>query len=109
MSETRETVTPGSGNVFADLGFDHPEDELAKAELVRRIRMIINKRHMTQTEAGKLLGLKQPDVSALVNGRLAGFSLERLMAFLTRLDRDVQIVVKKKPRTRAARLSVAGT
>ena len=107
MSEVKETVTTSSGNVFADLGFDRPEEEIVKAELVRRIRMIIVKRHMKQAEAAELLGLKQPDVSALVNGRLAGFSLDRLVGFLTKFDRDVEIVVKKKPRSRPARLSVA--
>jgi predicted XRE-type DNA-binding protein len=64
--------------VFADLGLAHPEDRLAKAELARRISEIIAERRLTQLEAAALLGIDQPKISALVRGRLGGFSLERL-------------------------------
>ena len=103
-------VTRGSGNVFADLGFDDPEEEQLKADLVREIRAILGKRKLTQKQAAQLLGIRQPDVSALVNGRIEKFSLQRLLAFMPRLGRDVEIVVKSKPRSRAARmtLQVAG-
>ena len=90
----------GSGNVFADLGLPDAEDRLAKAELARKISEIIAKRHLSQVEAAELLGIDQPKVSALARGRLSGFSLERLMRFLNILGRDVQIVVKPKPRGR---------
>lgn len=86
-------VTPGSGNVFADLGFEHPEEELLKAQLVR----------LTQTKAAERLGLKQPDVSAPVTGRVHKFSLERLLRCARRLDQDVTIVIKPKSRPRQAR------
>lgn len=89
-----------SGNVFADLGLPNAEDRLAKAELARKISEIIVKRRLTQMEAGELLGIDQPKISALVRGRLGGFSLERLVRFLTVLGRDVEIVVKPKPRGR---------
>ena len=62
------TVTAGSGNVFADLGFDNSDEERLKAQLVREIRDILKGRSMTQVKAADLLGLEQPDVSALVNG-----------------------------------------
>jgi predicted XRE-type DNA-binding protein len=101
------SVIRGSGNVFADLGFDNPEEELLKADLVREIRAIIRARHLTQAQAAALLGIRQPDVSALVNGRVEKFSLQRLLMFMPRLGRDVNIVVKAKPRTRAARMSLA--
>ena len=68
-------VTRGSGNVFADLGFANPEEELLKAQLVREIRDLLKRRRLTQAKAAELLGLKQPDVSALVNGRVHKFSL----------------------------------
>jgi predicted XRE-type DNA-binding protein len=84
----------GSGNVFADLGFEHPEEEKLKAQLVREIRDIIKRRKLTQTRAATLLGLKQPDVSALLSGRVHRFSLERLLRCVRRLDQDVAIVVK---------------
>ena len=61
-------VKRGSGNVFADLGLDHPEEEKRKAQLVREIRDIIKRRKLTQTRAATLLGLKQPEASALQPG-----------------------------------------
>jgi predicted XRE-type DNA-binding protein len=96
-------VTRGSGNVFADLGFDRPEEELLKAQLVREIRDILKRRRLTQLQAAELLGLKQPDVSALVTGRVHKFSLERLLRCVRRLDRDVAIVIRPIGRARPAR------
>lgn len=94
-----KNVTISSGNVFEDLGLAEPADRLAKAELARKISEIVTKRHLNQAEAAKLLEVDQPKVSAVMNGRLAGFSLERLIHFLNVLGRDVQIVVKQKPRS----------
>jgi len=93
-------VTPSSGNVFADLGVAEPEEELAKAQLATRIRRVIRGRRLTQVAAAAVMGIDQPKVSALLNGRLANFSSERLMRLLTRLGQDVEIVVKTKPRRR---------
>jgi predicted XRE-type DNA-binding protein len=93
-------MTRSSGNVFADLGLARPEERLAKAGLALEIERIIRKRELTQAEAGKVLGIDQPKVSALRQGRLSGFSVERLMRFLNALDRDVEIVVKAKPSSR---------
>ena len=89
-------IVEGSGNVFQDLGRKDAEELLAKAELTRQIAEIIEDRGLTQAAAAKLLGLKQPDVSNLLRGRLSKFSTERLMNFLTLLGKDVEIVVKKK-------------
>lgn len=94
-------VTTSSGNVFEDLGLSEPADRLAKAELARKISEIITKRHLNQADAAKLLGVDQPKVSNLMNGRLSGFSLERLIHFLNILGREVQIVVRQKPRSQA--------
>lgn len=91
-------VTGGSDNVFADLGATEPEEELAKAQLASHIRHIIKMRRLTQADAAGLMSLDQPKVSALINGRLAGFSSDRLMRCLTALGQDVEIVVKAKPR-----------
>src|ERR1700738_1295491 len=77
-------VTASSGNVFADLGFDNPEEELLKAKLVREIRGIIKRRKLTQAKAAAVLGLKQPDVSALSTGRVHKVSLERLLRCVRR-------------------------
>lgn len=100
------SATVGSGNVFADLGFDNPEEELLKAKLVREIRAIIKRRRLTQANAAELLGLKQPDVSAIVTGRTDKFSIDRLVRCLDRLDYKVDVVVRHKPKPRTA-LAVA--
>jgi len=96
-------VTAGTGNVFADLGFANPEEELLKAKLVREIRAVIKRRKLTQTKAAAVLGLKQPDVSALVTGRVGKFSIDRLVRCLNRMDYRVDVVVRQRPRRAAAR------
>jgi predicted XRE-type DNA-binding protein len=83
-----------SGNVFADLGFADPEEELVRADLAHRIATIIEDRGLTQIEAAALMGSNQPKVSALVRGRLAGFSFERLARYLLALGQDVEIVIR---------------
>ncbi len=98
--EVRIAVTPGSGNVFADLGFRAPEEELAKAKLVSRIRQIVEERGLTQVSAAALMGIDQPKVSALLSGRLANFSSDRLMRLLTALGQDVDIVLRSKAKSR---------
>jgi predicted XRE-type DNA-binding protein len=107
-------VKRGSGNVFADLGFERPEEELLKAQLVREIRDILKRRRLTQAKAAELLGLKQPDVSTLIAGRVQKFSLERLLRCVRRLDRDVVMVIRPKrsagvarPRRAAQRKAIA--
>ncbi|MER8569266.1 helix-turn-helix domain-containing protein [Mesorhizobium sp. M0924] len=92
------TAEVSSGNVFADLGFDNPEEELLKAKLAREIRAIIKRRRLTQAKSAELLGMKQPDVSAIVTGRTGKFSIDRLVRCLDRLDYKVDVVVRHKPR-----------
>src|SRR5271156_1180326 len=102
-------VTAGSGNVFADLGVSAPEEELTKAQLASHIRLVIKRHRLTQAAAAKRMRIDQPKVSALLNGRLANFSSERLMRLLTALGQDVEITVKAKPRNRAhGRIRVIG-
>jgi predicted XRE-type DNA-binding protein len=94
-------VTASSGNVFADIGVPEPEEELAKAQLASRIREIVRGSRLTQVAAAAVMGIDQPKVSALLSGRLANFSSERLMRLLTRLGQDIEIIVKTKPRRQA--------
>jgi predicted XRE-type DNA-binding protein len=82
-----------SGNVFADLQLENADELLVKAELVRQISELITVRSLTQTEAAELLGIDQPKVSALLRGKLSGFSTERLFRFLNALGSDVEIRV----------------
>jgi predicted XRE-type DNA-binding protein len=103
-------VQASSGNVFADLGLENSDQLLVKAELTSKIRRIITQQHMTQAQAAELLGIDQPKVSALINGKLSGFSTVRLFRFLNALGRDVEIVVKTKPKSRSqARTRVVAT
>jgi len=101
----RIRVEQGSGNVFRDLGFPHPERDQLKAELTLKIYRLIKQRGLTQAEAGEILGIRQPHVSALMRGRSGAFSLERLMQFLTALGQDVQVTVRST-RKRQGVLSV---
>ena len=94
MKKTRTREQKSSGNVFADLGLPHPEQELLKAKLCLRIYRLIKQRGLTQTEAGKILGIRQPHVSALMRNRAGTFSVGRLMDFLTALGQDVEIIVR---------------
>jgi predicted XRE-type DNA-binding protein len=88
------SVEEGSGNVFADLGLPNPERELLKARLTLQIYRLIKQRGLTQTQAGEILGIKQPHVSALMRNRAGSFSAERLMEFLAALGQDVEITVR---------------
>jgi predicted XRE-type DNA-binding protein len=87
-----------NGNVFADLGLPNPEEMLAKAELAIKIAEILRQRRLTQVQAAEMLGVDQPKVSALVRGRLSGFSIERLLRFLLLLGADVSIMIKPHQR-----------
>lgn len=102
-----EKIIRGTGNVFADLGYPNASERQAKLRLAYALNQVLDERKLTQAEAAKLLGLTQPKVSALRHYKLAGFSVERLMTLLTALGQDVEIVIKRKPRSRrAARISV---
>jgi predicted XRE-type DNA-binding protein len=107
VAEDDETITRGTGNVFADLGYPDADERQTKLRLAHAINSVIARRRLTQMAAAAKLGVNQPKVSALANYKLDGFSVERLMTFLTALDQDVEIVIRRKPRSRAAgRISV---
>lgn len=108
MPKRTKDYVVSSGNVFADLGLPNPEEALAKAELAHKIALLIQNKGLTQVQTAKLLGVDQPKVSALIHGRLSGFSLERLMRFLLLLGQDIKITVQACPRSRSqARVHVA--
>ncbi|MBI5507706.1 MAG: XRE family transcriptional regulator [Deltaproteobacteria bacterium] len=100
----RIKIEKGSGNVFRDLNLPDAEGLLAKAELAAQIGAIVARKGLTQVQAARLLGIDQPKVSALMHGRLSGFSTDRLLRFLNALGREVRIVVgaraAKHPRIR---------
>jgi predicted XRE-type DNA-binding protein len=84
----------GSRNVFKDIGVPNAEEHLVKAQLVYKIDTIMKKRHMKQTEAAAVFGVRQPDISKMLRGDFRQFSVERLLRFLVNLDQDVEIVVR---------------
>jgi predicted XRE-type DNA-binding protein len=104
---TKEKIHRSSGNVFADLQLPDAGEYLAKSELAVRIFKVIKARRLTQTAAGRILGISQPKVSALLRGRLEGFSTERLFRFLNALGCDVRITVSSPRRRAHGRVQVA--
>ena len=106
-AERKESVTRGTGNVFADLGFPDAAERQARLRLAYALNQELEARKISQADAAKVLGVTQPKVSALRRYKLEGFSVERLMNLLTALDQDVEIVIRRKPRSRkSARISV---
>lgn len=101
-----ERLIPSSGNVFADLGLPDAEELDTKVRLGAAICRVVERRGLTQAHVAALLDINQPKVSALLHYKLEGFSVERLMRFLTALGHDVEIVIKAKPRARSARVAV---
>jgi predicted XRE-type DNA-binding protein len=91
-------VEVGSGNVYADLGYPDSGSMLVKAQLAAKIAEIVQRRALTQTRTAEILGLTQPKVSAILKGRFRGISEHRLLECLTRLGRDVHIVIEPTPR-----------
>jgi predicted XRE-type DNA-binding protein len=86
-------VERGSTNVYADLGRPDAEEMLVKARLASKIGEIIRKRKLTQVQAAAILGLSQPKLSGLLRGQFRGISEAKMMECLTKLGRDVRIVV----------------
>ena len=95
-------ITRGSGNVFRDLGLPNADEKKMKVQLVVAIKNLIEARHLSQSEAAKLLGVNQPKISALANYRLSGFSIERLIGFLNALGCDVDIAIRLRRSSRKA-------
>ena len=95
-----EAVVQSSGNVFADLCLRDAGEKRTRVRLAVAVNQIIESRRLSQTAAARVLDINQPKISALVNYRLEGFSVERLMNFLNALGRDVEIVIRKKPRSK---------
>jgi predicted XRE-type DNA-binding protein len=90
-----------TGNIFADIGLEDAEKMEVKARLAFKISEIITHRHMTQTQASKVLGMPQPKLSGMLRGQFRGISEAKMLECLNRLGRDVQIVVKKAKRPNA--------
>jgi predicted XRE-type DNA-binding protein len=103
MAEKKnETVEVGSGDVLVDLGFADASERKLRVELAMRLNELIAARRLTQTGAAQLFGVPQPHVSELKHYKLSRFSSERLLRFVTLLDRDVEIVIRPKAKGRSS-------
>jgi predicted XRE-type DNA-binding protein len=89
-------VDVGSGNIFADLKLPDADTHFLKAQIVSEVYRLTNERKLTQAQAGKLMGITQPEVSRMFKGQFREYSVDRLMGFLTGFDRDVEIVVRPR-------------
>ena len=103
---TDTSITHGTGNVFADLGLPDAGERQTKTRLALALNRIIKDQGLKQIDAARLLSVPQPKVSALVNYRLEGFSVEKLIDFIVALGRDVEIIVRPKRGGDAARVVV---
>lgn len=103
---SKENITKGSGNVFADIGIKNPEEWQGKAHLAAEIINVINQRGWTQTQAADYLGIKQVEVSNIKRGQFDRFTIDRLMEYLMKLERDVQILVKSRTDHQRGHLAV---
>ena len=97
-----EQLCEGGGNVFAELGFLHPEQELLKALLTIQIRRIIKERNLNQVQAAEVLRIGQQQISALKNNRLSSFSVGRLIELLVTLGQDVEIAIRPAQKARGS-------
>lgn len=88
-------VTPAGGNVFADLGFapEEAENLEVRAQLVDEVRRLVEVRGLTQAQAGVLLGVAQPRVSALMRGKIGLFTIDALVNMLARAGVGVSVSV----------------
>lgn len=96
MARKNESVEVGSGNVFKDLGYADADERKLRTQLAMRLNDLLKERKLTQTAAAQIFGIPQPHVSELRNYKLSRFSSERLLHFITLLDKDVEIVIRPK-------------
>lgn len=99
-------VHRSTGNVFSDLDLPHTQEDMLKVAIACAITATVRKRKLTQTAAGEIIGIDQAKISALLRGRLAGFSVERLILFLSKLGRDVEITISREHKGREGQVRV---
>ena len=97
MTEELELIR-GSGNVYRDVGWPDAEARQMRAELAAEIIRELRERKLSQRQAAEITGLAQPDISRIKNADLKGFTIDRLVTVLNRLDQHVEIRVFKSPR-----------
>ena len=91
-----ETIDAGSGDVLADLGFPDADERKLRVQLAMQLNELVAARRLTQARAAQMFGIPQPHISELKHYKLSRFSSERLLHFVTLLDRDVEIIIRPK-------------
>ncbi len=94
--DKRIEIHEGSGNVFADLGFENSCELYTRAKIGFQVLTILKERKLKQREAAELLQIKQPDISLLMHGRFNRFSTEKLLDFLKRLNQEVTLIIRNR-------------
>lgn len=100
-------IEQSSGNVYSDLAGADADTMLIKAQLAQKISALMKTRKLTQIEAERLFGMKQPKISGMLRGEFRGISEEKMMRCLVSLGQDVEINIKPAMRGSTARISVA--
>lgn len=90
------TYIKSSGNIFADLNIEHPEDELAKAQLAHHVRLLIREQNLTHAKAAQVFGVEPSQVTDLIGGKVSAFTYDHLLRFLNALECDVKIIVEPR-------------
>jgi predicted XRE-type DNA-binding protein len=106
-SNDPNSVVDSSGNVFADLGLPHSDMDMLKYRIAAAISDTVKKRDLTQVEAARILRIDQAKISAILRGRLTGFSVERLVGYLVMLGRDIDIHISQRYKNKPGRIKVA--
>jgi predicted XRE-type DNA-binding protein len=105
-AKTKTKTKTNTGNIFADIGLPNAEEHALKADVVIKIGMLIDSKKISQTQAAKLTGISQPDLSRLLRGHFNGFSMDRLLQAILLLGSDVEIKVKRPVGDRQGRAHV---
>lgn len=106
MTNTTRKITRSGGNIFKDIGLPNADEHAIKADIVIRLAKLIEQKGLSQSKAAILTGIAQPDLSKLLRGHFAGFSLDRLVQAILALGSDVEIRVKKPAVNRRGRARV---
>lgn len=101
----RKTAT-STGNIFADIGIPNADEHAFKADVVIKLGLLIEGKKLSQTQAAKITGISQPDLSRLLRGHFDGFSMDRLMQAILSLGADIEIRVKKPVKNRPGKARV---
>lgn len=105
---TGRVMASAEKSVFHDLGLDDADDLFLRAELMRKIGAIIERRKLTQAETAKLIGMDQPRISALLHGKITKFSTERLIKALNELGHDIELRIKPTSNQRGVTKVIGG-